>query len=36
MLFAETDVAQRYLRDQGEWLARRLLDGAAPQTPGKP
>ena len=24
MLFADTGVAQRYLRDQGEWLARRL------------
>ena len=36
MLFADTDVAQRYMRDQNEWLARRLLDGAAPQTPGKP
>ena len=38
MLFATTDVGQRYLRDQNEWLARRLtsIDGAAPQTPGKP
>ena len=24
MLFADTDVAQRYMRDQNEWLARRL------------
>lgn len=24
MLFADTDVAQRYMRDQHEWLARRL------------